>query len=92
MVRSISIRGVLTIKYLIIESDSSLAVGWVNNKSNRPWKLLNALNQIDMWLIEVNCLKVNHIFREANGEADRLAKRGAEFTRDLIYFKESFYL
>lgn len=74
------------LRNIIIESDASLAVGWVNNRYNRPWKLHNALNQIDQWVSEVNCLKVKHIFREANSEADKLAKRGAAHSKDLFYF------
>lgn len=71
---------------ITIESDSSLAVGWVNNHSNRPWKLITVLNQIDQWILETNCLKVSQIYREANFNADKLAKRGAAFNKDLVYF------
>lgn len=61
---------------VLIESDSTLAVGWVNNSSNRPWKLVNALNQIDTLMVEVECSGVGHIYREANSIADELAKSG----------------
>ncbi|XP_057458739.1 uncharacterized protein LOC130749399 [Lotus japonicus] len=76
------------LRNIIIERVASLAVGWVNNRCNRPWKLINTLNQIDLWMVEVNCLKVQHIFREANGEADKLAKRGAAYAIDLLYFND----
>lgn len=32
---------------LLVESDSTLAVGWVNGKSNRPLALINDMNAID---------------------------------------------
>ncbi|XP_057419024.1 uncharacterized protein LOC130713256 [Lotus japonicus] len=71
---------------IIIESDSSLAVGWVNCRRNRPWKLRGILNQIDILIPLVNCLEIRHIFREANSEADALAKRGSNNPRPLYYF------
>lgn len=55
---------------VLIESDSTLAVGWVSNKQNRPWKLLNELHMIDMLMVDVGCVGVVHIFREANDVAD----------------------
>lgn len=66
------------LNHLLIESDSILAVGWVNNKSNRPWKLGNELNLIDNLRTELDVLEVAHIFREANPVADDLAKSGVE--------------
>lgn len=66
------------LKDVIIESDSSLAVGWVERKQNRPWKLLGELNLIDRYMLEVNCVGVLHIFWEANSDADELAKSGCD--------------
>lgn len=63
---------------VLVESDSSLAVGWANCKSNRPLALLNDLNAIDWLQREVGCVGVCHIFREANVEADELAKSGCD--------------
>lgn len=61
-----------------IESDSSLAVGWVGNNRNRPWKLLNDLHLIDLLMLEMDCVGVHHVFREANSMADFLAKSGCD--------------
>ena len=63
---------------VLIKSDSALTMGWINCKSNRPWKLRHDLNMIDYFLLEVNCLAVSHIYREANGVADNLAKEGCD--------------
>ena len=65
---------------IIIEGDSMLAIGWVNNKQNRPVKMLPELNRIDRLLLGVNCVAVIHAYREANTEADRLAKEGCDQT------------
>lgn len=69
---------------VIIESDSTLAVGWVMNNSNRPWKLLSDINQIDHLMFEVNCTRVFHIFREANTIVHNLAKEGCDRSTPLI--------
>lgn len=61
---------------VLIESDSTLAVGWVASVHNRPWKLCQDLIQIDLLMSEVECLGVSHIYREANTMADHLAKSG----------------
>lgn len=59
-----------------VESDSTLAVGWVKGGKMRPWKLINEFNLIDYLLPLVNCKGVTHILREGNAEADELAKQG----------------
>lgn len=63
-----------SISHIVIESDSSLAVGWVNQRVHRPWKLINELHQIDAIIREVDCLCVSHIYREANSVANEYAK------------------
>lgn len=60
----------------VIESDSTTAVGWVCSRANRPWRLLNELNETDYLMREVNCLGVKHIYRESNSLADYLANKG----------------
>ena len=55
-----------------------LAIGWVNNKHNRPARLLSDLNRIDRLMVEVHCVGVIHAFREANSAADHLAKEGVD--------------
>lgn len=66
------------ISTIVIESDSTLAVGWVNNRERRPWKLYQVLHSIDQLILQVNCLSVSHILREGNGVADFLAKLGRD--------------
>lgn len=41
-------------KHFQLKSDSSLAVGWVRCKANRPWKLLNDFNLIDGLISRLN--------------------------------------
>ncbi|XP_057444743.1 uncharacterized protein LOC130736986 [Lotus japonicus] len=65
-------------KTLVIESDSTLAVGWVANRGRRPWKLFQILSKIDHLMQLVNCLSVTHVLRECNGVADILAKSGRD--------------
>ncbi|XP_057428588.1 uncharacterized protein LOC130722016 [Lotus japonicus] len=65
-------------KTVVIESDSTLAVGWVGNSDRRPWKLYQILSKIDWLISEVNCLGVVHVLREANEVADFLAKSGRD--------------
>ncbi|XP_057432300.1 uncharacterized protein LOC130725057 [Lotus japonicus] len=72
-----------------IESDSTAAVGWINSKLNRPWKLLNELNQIDFLLELTKCSKVSHIYREANETADSLAKVGCNRSNSLWWCANS---
>lgn len=67
-----------TTSHVYIESDYSLAVGWVNRKANRPWALLNELNAIDWLVSDVGCLGIGHIYREVNSMADYLAKLGCD--------------
>lgn len=66
------------ISSVLVESDSSLVVGWVNRKEHRPWKLFHVLECIDRLVVEVNCVGIQHILREGNGMADCLAKRGRD--------------
>lgn len=40
--------------------------------------LINDLNAIDWIMKEVACVGVTHTLREANGEADELAKSGCD--------------
>lgn len=68
----------------LIESDSSLAVGWVNRKEHIPWKLFSILDCIDRLVVEVNCVGIRHIIREGNGMANCLEKRGRDRVIDSI--------
>lgn len=66
------------LRRVVVESDSTLVVGWVKRRTNRPWKLLQDLHLIDILIIEVECLQVYHVYREVNGQADFLAKSGCD--------------
>lgn len=63
---------------VIVESDATIAIGWVISKDKRPWKLMNELNQIDLLMTEINCLGIRHTYREGNTIADYLANKGCE--------------
>ena len=54
----------------MIESDSTLSVGWVNYRVNRPMLLMNDLNLIDALKMEFDCTGVFHSFNEANTTVD----------------------
>ncbi|XP_057452783.1 uncharacterized protein LOC130744629 [Lotus japonicus] len=71
------------VRQVLIESDSTLAVGWVNRRSLRPWKLLSDLHVIDLLKPEVECVDVYHVYREVNVQADFLAKSGCDREEDL---------
>lgn len=66
------------LRHIWLESDSTLAIGWVLSSDFRPWKLLNDLHAIDRLRAEVDCFKVSHVLREANEKADTLAKEGVD--------------
>ncbi|XP_057450751.1 uncharacterized protein LOC130742662 [Lotus japonicus] len=72
-----------------IESDSTLAVGWVKGEKMRPWKLTNELNLIDYLMPVVSCNGVNHILREGNTEANELAKLGCLSVEPVWLFQGS---
>ncbi|XP_057425669.1 uncharacterized protein LOC130719035 [Lotus japonicus] len=61
---------------VLIESDSTLAIGWTLNSHRRPWKLQQIFNQIDYLWELVSCVGIQHILREGNGVADFWAKQG----------------
>lgn len=63
---------------IVIESDSTLAIGWVKNGENRPWKHLNDFHTIDFLRVDVNCVDIVHVYREGNDKADDLAKEGCD--------------
>ncbi|OMO62830.1 reverse transcriptase [Corchorus capsularis] len=63
---------------LIVESDSSIAVKWVENPDESPWRLRKWINHICLLKRNFSSFKVCHIFREANHDADVLAKEGID--------------
>lgn len=62
--------------HVIIESDSTLAIGWVMDGNMRPWKLLQVFNQIDYLWHLVSCVGIQHVLREGNVQADFWANQG----------------
>lgn len=74
------------LKHILIESDSTLAVGWSSNQANRPWRLIQDLNLIDALSVEVDCIGIKHIYRESNSIADFLAKSGCHMESNLWSF------
>ncbi|XWS43012.1 hypothetical protein CRYUN_Cryun16bG0064000 [Craigia yunnanensis] len=56
---------------LIVESDSKVAVDWICNKGERPWKDWKSFNEFDH-LME----QIEHVYWEANFFTDSLAKMG----------------
>ncbi|XP_038699593.1 uncharacterized protein LOC119996887 [Tripterygium wilfordii] len=63
---------------LIVESDSHNSVSWLKKGSSNPWSMdqdCNAITNLTKVFAAVNFV---HIWREANGVADFLAKKGVD--------------
>ena len=73
---------------LIIESDSKNAVKWIECPEEVPWRLRKWVSHIGLLLKNCSSYRVVHVFREANREADKLAKEGVDrsvaFIRALV--------
>ena len=63
---------------LMIESDSKNAVGWVEHPSDTPWRLRKWIAHISLLKKNFADFKIAHVYREANGDADELAKGGID--------------
>ncbi|XVF78436.1 hypothetical protein PTKIN_Ptkin14bG0132900 [Pterospermum kingtungense] len=74
---------------LTIESDSSVAVSWLNNPNSTPWRLRNFTNHIQNLLKRIPRVKVVHIYRECNMVADALAKEGVHRLSDHVVINHS---
>ncbi|EOY13380.1 Uncharacterized protein TCM_031941 [Theobroma cacao] len=61
---------------LIIESDSRVALSWVNSVEKRLWDKWSIFNELDSLCVTLDTVSFKHIFREGNGFADSLAKYG----------------
>lgn len=59
---------------IMIESDSSLSVGWVMHKDRRSWRILREFCAIDNLMPLVQCVGIRYIIREGNQAADYFAK------------------
>ncbi|XP_021296093.1 uncharacterized protein LOC110425486 [Herrania umbratica] len=69
---------------LIIESDSSNAVKWVQHPETAPWRLQKWLLQIERLREKHNDWKIQQDKREANQRADALAKEGVDRQSDSL--------
>ena len=61
-------------KKIILEVDSELLYKWISNKSVVPWRCLHYIQQIQNINNKMEIFQCKHIYREANGTADLLAK------------------
>ncbi|XVE48614.1 hypothetical protein DITRI_Ditri01bG0015500 [Diplodiscus trichospermus] len=71
---------------IIIESESSNVVQWISSPSSAPWTVRNLIAHIENLKNQLNGWSIVHIFKEANEEADSLAKAGAHITDELVNF------
>ena len=71
---------------ILLQTDSLLAVTWLNNSSDFPVESANLVSDC-RWLLRQEWeVRVEHIWREANGCADLLAKRGSsQMEREILY-------
>ncbi|XVF79235.1 hypothetical protein PTKIN_Ptkin14bG0204400 [Pterospermum kingtungense] len=72
----------------LLESDSKIAVNWVNNPLKVPWKFQNFISQIENLKKVIKDWRIDHVFREGNQEADLLAKEGINRTNDLLFITD----
>ncbi|WRX26533.1 Ribonuclease H domain - like 10 [Theobroma cacao] len=61
---------------LVIESDSSNAVSWIQALNQALWRMRKWILQIEMLKRKVKRWEIKHVKREANQQADTLAKSG----------------
>ncbi|XVE69060.1 hypothetical protein DITRI_Ditri09bG0119300 [Diplodiscus trichospermus] len=69
---------------LALESDSANAVKWVKDPISAPWRFRHLLNQLENLKTSIPNWTITHILREANGDADCLAKAGAKRMEDHV--------
>ena len=74
-------------KYINLQVDSKLAHNWITNlNSFYPLEYSNLIHDCRSLLERPWVVKTNHIWREANGCVDLLAKKGADqFEREIFY-------
>jgi len=69
-------------KHIIIESDSTNVISWMNNPHNRPW-LINSSSAKRL----ASCfdsITYTHSYHESNHMADHLAKQGVHKISDFF--------
>ena len=62
---------------LLVESDSTNAVGWLLNPDSRPWKCQFHINEIKE-ISSSLAVSFGHVLRRANSMVDALAKQGVD--------------
>ncbi|XVF11262.1 hypothetical protein REPUB_Repub08aG0011600 [Reevesia pubescens] len=75
---------------LIVESDSSVAVNWVNSPKDIPWRFKRLSPFIDAWQSRIPVWKLQHVLREMNTLADGLAKAAAT-RRSPLFLSSAVY-
>lgn len=63
---------------VIIEGDSQIVLNALRNRSTTNWVLHSKLEEILLLLDKFEAFQINHIFREGNQKADKLANLGAD--------------
>ncbi|KAK1281997.1 hypothetical protein QJS10_CPB22g00324 [Acorus calamus] len=61
------------LRHIHAESDSSIAVAWINRKGSPPWQLIRARQEVRTLLNTFEEWKITHTYREENQAADYLA-------------------
>lgn len=73
---------------VLIESDSKLLVQWFLNECEPPWALLTIWRNI-LQISELRDISIQHIYRERNATADKLAKQGADGVKNQYFHRSS---
>ena len=76
----------------IIESDSKNALSWKTNLGECPWNLRFYSNKLKNMLLVMKDIEFIHVLREANHEADRLAKEGSSISGRRVVWFLNWYL
>ncbi|EOY10634.1 Uncharacterized protein TCM_025947 [Theobroma cacao] len=63
---------------LIIESDSKIALTWIEKVGQRPWNKWHIFNEIDVLCISLVMVSFQHAYWEGNAFADSLARYGVD--------------
>lgn len=80
-----SLRGDLSNKKIIVESDSSSAVSWMRKPSSRPWYFHDLFILAARFSLTLGSVFSSHVLCEANHFADGLAKQASQYGCDLKY-------
>ncbi|KAH0689673.1 hypothetical protein KY289_017031 [Solanum tuberosum] len=65
------------INMVIVDLDSSLVISWVTGKMKPPWNLRHNIDTIQNTITTFDEFHISHCYREANKEANVLAKEGS---------------